>query len=85
MLDQSDLTGLTKGNTVDHFLMIRKLEARNTKAGKKFLAMELGDKTGSINTNVWNDTSGFEDVLESGEVGEILKVSGKIDEFKGSP
>jgi 3'-5' exoribonuclease len=83
MLNQSDLTELTKGNVIDHFLMIRKIESRNTKAGKKFLSMELGDKSGSINTNVWNDTAGFDNISDNGKVGDIIKVLGSIDEFQG--
>jgi 3'-5' exoribonuclease len=85
MLNQSDLTELTKGNIIDHFLMIRKIEIRNTKAGKKFLSMELGDKSGSINTNVWYDTAGFNSISDNGKVGDIIKVSGSIDEFQGAP
>jgi len=85
MLNQSDLTELTKGNIIDHFLMIRKIESRNTKAGKKFLSMELGDKSGSINTNVWNDTAGFDNISDNGKVGDIIKVLGSVDEFQGVP
>jgi len=85
MLNQSDLTELTIGKIVDHFLMIRKIEIRNTKTGKKFLSMELGDKSGSINTNVWNDTDGFDNITDKGKVGDIIKVSGSIDEFQGIP
>ncbi len=85
MLNQSDLTELSKGNIIDHFLMIRKTEIRNTKAGKKFLSMELGDKSGSINTNVWNDTAGFDNIADNGKVGDVIKVLGSIDEFQGVP
>lgn len=85
MLNQSDLTELTIGKIVDHFLMIRKIEIRNTKTGKKFLSMELGDKSGSINTNVWNDTDGFDNIADKGKIGDIIKASGSIDEFQGIP
>ena len=85
MLNQSDLTELTIGKIVDHFLMIRKIEIRNTKTGKKFLSMELGDKSGSINTNVWNDTAGFDNIADKGKIGDIIKASGSIDEFQGIP
>lgn len=85
MLNQSDLTELTIGKIVDHFLMIRKIEIRNTKTGKKFLPMELGDKSGSINTNVWNDTDGFDNIADNGKIGDIIKASGSIDEFQGIP
>lgn len=85
MLNQSDLTELTIGKIVDHFLMIRKIEIRNTKTGKKFLSMELGDKSGNINTNVWNDTDGFDNIADNGKIGDIIKASGSIDEFQGIP
>jgi len=85
MLNQSDLTELTKGSNTDHFLMIRKIEIRNTKTGKKFLSMELGDQSGSINANVWNDTAGFDNVANKGRVGSIIKVLGSVDEFQGVP
>jgi 3'-5' exoribonuclease len=84
MLNQSDLIDLRKGNPFDHFLMIRKLELRNTKAGKEFLSLELGDKSGSLNSNVWNDTAGFDQISKKGEVGNVVKVSGSVDEFQGN-
>ena len=34
MHQQSELIQLSKGDPVDHFLMIRKFETRTTKAGK---------------------------------------------------
>jgi 3'-5' exoribonuclease len=85
MLNQSDLIDLQKGNPVDHFLMIRKHELRNTKAGKEFLSLELGDQSGSLNANVWNDTAGFDQISKKGEVGNVVKVSGSVDEFQGNP
>lgn len=85
MLNQSDLIELQKGNPVDHFLIIRKLELRNTKAGKEFLSLELGDKSGSIGANVWNDTTGFDQISKNGEVGRVVNVRGSVDEFQGNP
>lgn len=85
MPDQSEIINLSTGNPVDHFLLIRKFEIRNTKAGKKFLSLELGDQSSSIGANVWNDTSGFEKVSEGGKVGAVVKVAGTIDEFLGTP
>jgi len=85
MLKQPDLADLKKGDTVDHYLMIRKIEERSTKAGKAFLSLELGDKSAVINANVWNDTSGFEHLSGVAKTGDIVKVFGTIDEFQGSP
>ena len=85
MLKQPDLANLKKGDMVDHYLMIRKIEARSTKAGKTFLSLELGDKTTGINANVWNDTAGFAQLSEKAKSGSVIKVLGTIDEFQGIP
>ena len=85
MLKQPDLVDLKKGDTVNHYLMIRKVEERSTKAGKAFLSLELSDKSAGINANVWNDTSGFELLSGKANPGEIIKVSGLIDEYQGVP
>jgi len=85
MLKQPDLVSLKKGDAVDHYLMIKKIETRSTKAGKSFLSLELGDKSANINANVWNDTSGFEPLSAMAKPGSIVKVSGTIDEFQGIP
>lgn len=85
MLKQPDLTDLKKGDTVDHYLMIWKTEERSTKTGKAFLSLELRDKSATINANVWNDTTGFKQLSEKSKTGDIIKVSGTIDEFQGIP
>ena len=85
MLNQSDLIELKKGDPVDHFLMIKKLEIRSTKTGKDFISLELGDKSASINANIWNDTSGFKKISKDAKTGDIVKVSGTLDEFQGAP
>jgi 3'-5' exoribonuclease len=85
MSEQSELISLITGDTVSHFLIIKKVENRNTKTGKKFLSLELGDHSFSISTNVWSDTTGFERVSGSAKTGDVVKVEGVIDEFQGTP
>ncbi len=85
MVDQVELLELKKGDPVDHFLLIRKFEARSTKAGKDYLSLELGDKSVSLSANVWSDTAGFQSIFKKGKTGDIVKVSGVIDEFNNQP
>ena len=59
MLNQSELSSLSKGEPVDHFLLVKKYEIRLTKNGKEFLSLELGDKSISSAANLWEDASGF--------------------------
>jgi len=85
MLEQTDLIELQKGVPVDHFLMIRKFEVRSTKTGKDFISLELGDKSISVSANVWNDVKGFKQLIENGDTGDVVKVTGTLDEYNERP
>lgn len=47
---------LQAGITLKQFFIIRRLENRLTKDGKRFLALRLGDKSGVIKAMVWEET-----------------------------
>jgi 3'-5' exoribonuclease len=81
MLKQKELNLLTKGDTVDHFLIVRKSDIRLTKSNKEFLSLDLGDKTLTLNANVWDN---FEIIVERVKPGVIVQVKGTIDEFQGN-
>ena len=81
MLDQRELNTLTKNDRVDHFLLVRKIELRNTRSGSDFLSTELGDKTASLNANIWE---GFFELAARGKVGDVVKVAGSIEEYQGN-
>lgn len=57
------------------------MELRSTRAGSDFLSLELGDKTASLNANVWE---GFAEVASLGKVGDVVKVIGAIEEYQGT-
>lgn len=82
MLSQKDIIGLKKGDAVDHFLIIRKCELRTSKANKQYLALELADKTLSVNSNMFD---GFEEIYTKVKTGDIVKVKGVIEDYQGSP
>jgi len=80
-MNQPELNILIKNDRIDHFLLIKKIELRSTKSGSDFLSMELGDKSTSMNANIWE---GFSDLAARGKVGSVVKVSGTIEEYQGS-
>ena len=82
MLSQSDIITLNKGDTIDHFLIIRKCELRTSKTNKQFLALELADKSISLNSNMFE---GFEEIYTKAKSGDVVKVKGNIDDYQGSP
>lgn len=84
MLNQSDLSSLSKGDAVDHFFLVKKCELRLTKAGKEFLSLELGDKSISSAANLWEDGSGFKSIKNTLAVGDVVKIYGTMDEYQGN-
>ncbi len=81
MNNQTELASLTKGNKVDHFLLVRKNEIRLTKQQKQFLSLELGDKSTTLGANVWDN---FDEHLPGVKNGDVVKVKGVIEEYQGT-
>jgi len=82
MLNQNDLSSLHKGDILNHFLLIKKLDQRTTKQGKPYLFIELMDKSGTIGSNLWDS---YDYIISGFNVGDIVKVTGVIDEYAGTP
>ncbi len=85
MLNQSEISSLSKGDPIDHFLLVKKSELRLTKAGKEYLSLELGDKSISLAANLWDDVSGFKSIKNSLAVGDVVKITGSMDDYQGNP
>ena len=81
MFDQKELILLKKGDLLNHFLVVRKSEIRMTKTNKQYLSLDLGDKSLTLNANIWDN---FEEISIKIKPGIVVKVSGNIDEFQGS-
>src|SRR3989304_6558320 len=82
MLSQSDIITLNKGDALDHFLIVKKCELRTSKTNKQFLALELADKSISLNSNMFES---FEEIYTKVKAGDVVKVKGTIDDYQGSP
>ncbi len=79
---QTDLATLKKGDRVDHFLMIKRSEVKQTKANKSFVSLELGDKSISLPANLWDN---FNSILPELTAGAVVQVEGVIEEYQNSP
>ena len=82
MLDQTELIKLKKGDAVNHFLLLKKSELKLTKQNKQYLFLELRDKSTALSANMWDN---FSDIYSNLKTGDMVKVSGSIDEFQGTP
>ncbi len=81
MIKQPDLSALIKNDPVDHFLLIKKIETKLTKQNKSYLYLELGDKTLSLSSNMWDN---FEEIFPILNAGDVVKVSGFIEDYQGT-
>lgn len=82
MINSSEISKLVKGDKINYFLLIRRAEVKVSKTNKKFLSMDLGDQTGSISTNLWEE---YEQIFDQFLVGRVVKVAGTIEEYQGLP
>jgi 3'-5' exoribonuclease len=82
MLDQNTLNDLSRGDEVNHFLLVRKCELKTGRNNKNYLNLELGDSSASLPANMWDNVDYIFSYLA---VGIIVKVEGTIDEYQGQP
>jgi 3'-5' exoribonuclease len=82
MVDQPELIKLQKGDPVNHFLLLKKSELKLTKQNKQYFYLELGDKSITLSANIWDS---FSEIYTRLKAGEMVKVTGSIDEFQGTP
>jgi 3'-5' exoribonuclease len=84
VLTVRDLKGSDRssGQPFGGCFVVRKLAAKIASNQNPFLSLELGDRTGSFNCTVFNDSPVFEALKSAGE-GAIVQVDGKIEYYQG--
>jgi 3'-5' exoribonuclease len=70
------------GRAFSSLLVLKKLTTKTAANGNPYLAVELGDRTGSFNCTVFSDSPVF-DVLKAADEGDVVRVDGKVDTYQG--
>ena len=70
----------SRGDRVQHELMVRSREDKTTKNGDPFAALSLGNATGAISSNVWKEQL---PQLEGVKTGSIVQVIGAVESYQG--
>lgn len=75
-----DIPRLMVGDRVQHELLVRDREDKQTKSGDPYVVLKLGNSSGALSTNVWS-----EDVAKLVGVrpGHIVQVIGTIEAYQG--
>ena len=80
--DLKALDASANGRPFASLLVIKKLAAKSASNGNSFFSLELGDRTGSFNCTVFNDSPVFEPLKAAGE-GAVVRIEGKVEFYQG--
>ena len=73
---------LISEQTVTAFFIVCEKEVRNTRDGKPYLRMELGDRTGTLEARMWDQ---FETHTKDISRDDFVKVQGRVELYRGKP
>ncbi|HZZ58389.1 MAG TPA: HD domain-containing protein [Opitutaceae bacterium] len=76
------LKALAAGQPFASILVLRKLATKTASNGNPYLSADLGDRTGSFSTTIFNDSPVFEIFRALGE-GAVVRVEGRTDTYQG--
>jgi 3'-5' exoribonuclease len=68
--------------TITTFFLVHARELRNTREGKQYLRLELGDRTGTVEARMWDQ---FESVAKDVSRDDIVKVQARVEIYRNRP
>src|SRR5215475_4591118 len=81
-MKQSFVSDLTSEQNITTFFLVCEKEVRNTKEGKPYLRLELGDRSGTIEARMWDQ---IEITTREVDRENIVKVQGRVEIYRGRP
>lgn len=73
---------MTSEQSITAFFLVHEKEIRSTAAGKAYLRMELGDRSGTIEARMWDQ---FEALAKDVARDDFIKVQGRIEIYRNKP
>ena len=78
----SYVTDLLSEQTITSFFLVHEKEVRNTREGRSYLRMELGDRSGTIEARMWDQ---FEAIARDINRDDFVKVQARVEVYKNRP
>src|SRR5271168_2701552 len=78
----SFIADLHSEQTITGFFLVQEKEIRNTRAGKSYLRLSLGDRSGTIEAVMWDQ---FEASAKDISRDDIVKVSARVEIYRNKP
>ena len=76
------VSDMTTEQQVTEFFLVHAKEIRNTREGKSYLRLELGDRTGTLETRMWTN---FEALVQDIARDDFVKVEGRLELYRDKP
>ena len=73
------ISDLAAEQTILTFFLVNEKEIRNTRAGKSYLRLELGDRTGAIEAVMWDQA---EATAKDIGRGDVVKVNARVESYR---
>jgi 3'-5' exoribonuclease len=78
----SYVTDLLTEQNITSFFLVHEKELRNTREGRAYLRLELGDRSGTIEARMWDQ---FEAVAKDIQRDDFVKVQGRVEVYRNRP
>ena len=75
-----DIPSLVEGTRVQHELMVRTREDKQTKSGDPYVALQLGNASGTISANIWKEQVA---AMAGVKAGMVVQVIGTVEFYLG--
>lgn len=76
------VTDLLSDQTITSFFLVHEKEIRNTREGRSYLRLELGDRSGTIEARMWEQ---FEAVAKEIARDDFVKVQARVEIYRNKP
>src|SRR6266571_5018732 len=78
----SYVTDLNSEQSITSFFLVCEKEIRNTREGKPYLRLELGDRSGTIEARMWDQ---FESAVKDVNRDDFVKVQARVEIYRNRP
>ncbi len=76
------VTDLNSEQSITSFFLVHEKEIRNTREGKAYLRLELGDRTGTIEARMWDQ---FDVAAKEISRDDLIKVQARVEIYRNRP
>src|ERR1700694_5322045 len=76
------VTDLNSEQSITTFFLVHEKEIRNTREGKPYLRLELGDRSGTIEARMWDQ---FDAVIKDINRDDFVKVLARVEIYRNKP